>query len=574
MKSRREMYAEKLQMYYAKENNQIEHSENTIQETSTKLWTKQLEVTQHFTRDFVADVCTEQKGIIGKLVTLIKRIFRKGTYFIFKQFTERAFDFQSRSMELSGEVIKLVLSLEEARIHLEEEQQKLREEQAAFISYMQTQQKLLQEGQQRLEEEQRVLKEKHAELISVAQERIESKLQAQAQVTDLLGKRLDEHFAQISGLQSALHPKVIRETDAKQMAALYAYRYMLGRDPGNTQIEVNAGGENAMEKDIDLRTLDTDDKQMAALYAYRYLLGRDPEDMQIVWNNERSWRELRAEIMESGEYKCEMADIEKCSVKVEGITYFCPPGDKVIPLSMIMLGINWAKDDIDHFISLADQKFYEKAPEEGIFLDIGGNIGTTSIYCKLKLKQRFHFIAFEPVSLNARLLAANAAINGVGSDIEVEQVALSNIMRDHSVMRINKENWGGSAIVNSEADTTLWETEVVSTITLDEYIADHGINAADIKYIWLDVEGHEFEALKGASNLLTGHRIPLCMEFNQRIYKEQGHYEQMLQLLENHYELFIVASMIKTGEESLRPIQELPLVWEEEDGKTCDLILL
>lgn len=522
MKSRKEVYAEKMQMYYAKECAQTENSESTVQAASRKLWTKQLEVTEHFTRDFLADVRTEKKGIIGKLVTLIKRIFRKGTFFIFKQFTERIFDFQSKSMELSGEVIKLVLSLEEGRIHLEEEQRKLREEQAAYISDMQKLQQCLREEQHRLQE-------KQVELISASQERIEGELQTQAQVTELLGKRLDEHFVQISGLQSALHPKVTRETD---------------------------------------------DKQIAALYAYRYMLGRDPEDMQIVWNNERSWRDLRAEIMESGEYKCEMADIEKCSVKVEGITYFCPPGDKVIPLSMIMLGINWAKDDIDHFISLADRKFYEKAPEEGIFLDIGGNIGTTSIYCKLKLKQRFHFIAFEPVSLNARLLAANAAINGVGSDIEVEQVALSNIMRDHSVMRINKENWGESAIVNSEADTTLWETEVVSTIKLDEYIADHGINAADIKYIWLDVAGHEFEALKGASNLLTGHRIPLCMEFNQGIYKEQGHYEQMLQLLENHYELFIIASMIKTGEESLRPIQELPLVWEEEDGKTCDLILL
>lgn len=44
-------------------------------------------------------------------------------------------------------------------------------------------------------------------------------------------------------------------------------------------------------------------EQMAMLYAYLYLLGREPENPEIVANNSLNWRDLRVAFMNSPEYK-------------------------------------------------------------------------------------------------------------------------------------------------------------------------------------------------------------------------------------------------------------------------------
>lgn len=119
------------------------------------------------------------------------------------------------------------------------------------------------------------------------------------------------------------------------------------------------------------------------------------------------------------------------SLQVEGITYFYNSSDTVIPGAMLYSDKNWAKDDIDNFVHIADRMFYKNlavsSPSQAsFFLDVGGNIGITSIYCKLKLKPELHFIAFEPVQENATLFMINNVINGIERDIKVEKIALSN----------------------------------------------------------------------------------------------------------------------------------------------------
>jgi len=324
-----------------------------------------------------------------------------------------------------------------------------------------------------------------------------------------------------------------------------------------------------------------EDRRVAALYAYRYLLKREPEDIRLILDNQRDWKQLISDIEGSLEYKGLYCTGDFFSVTVEGITYFYPRSDQMIPIYMVDSGLNWAKDDIDNFIKISDRIFYKGVPPQtGLFLDIGGNIGTTSIYCKLKIKEKFQFIAFEPIEICAKLLAANAAMNGVISDITVEKIALSDQIRGHTSMRINPLNWGGCELslnendIGKDAPTYEAENETVSTTTLDEYISQHNIDPDDIKYIWLDVEGHEYEVLKGAAGFFSTSRVPMCMEFNQGTYKENSHYEDMLELLMQSFDYFFVASKIDGENTAPRPTEELPLLWEEMNHETCDLLLM
>lgn len=110
MSNRRELYAKKLQMYYTAERGEGEHMAAA---ESGDLWTKYMELKQHLPQDFVAEIHTERKGVIGKLVIVVKRIIRKGTYYIFKQFSEQVYDSQSRIIDLMGETIRFLLDMDQ-----------------------------------------------------------------------------------------------------------------------------------------------------------------------------------------------------------------------------------------------------------------------------------------------------------------------------------------------------------------------------------------------------------------------------------------------------------------------------
>ena len=203
----------------------------------------------------------------------------------------------------------------------------------------------------------------------------------------------------------------------------------------NSMVEQNQQILNIGGQLHEIKTQGTilDSKQAAVVYAYRYLLNREPEDPNIIAYNMRDWKELREELLNSSEYRLSNSitfqEMPYFSLDVTGITYFYNKEDIAIPNEMLMSGKSWGEADIQNFIKISDQQHYGgTAPREGLFLDIGGNIGTTSIYCKLKLKPSFRFIAFEPVSETAKLLSANIAVNGAYPDIIVERVALSNLL--------------------------------------------------------------------------------------------------------------------------------------------------
>lgn len=210
-------------------------------------------------------------------------------------------------------------------------------------------------------------------------------------------------------------------------------------------------------------------------------------------------------------------------------------------------------------------------------MDIGGNIGTTSIYCKLKLKPGFRFIGFEPVRDNAALFKINTVINGIDHDFRVEKIALSNETAHHRVLAVLPENSGGSFLTDQglveELEKTGRRFESVEETTLDQYLSANQISGDQIKYIWIDVEGHETDVLEGAAGLLKKYRIPTCIEFNQHHYKGAHCYEKMLNMLESYFGSFVVCQQAANGEAIPRPISELGKLWEEYHHESCDLIL-
>lgn len=161
----------------------------------------------------------------------------------------------------------------------------------------------------------------------------------------------------------------------------------------------------------------------------------------------------------------------------------------------------------DEFMSnnLSSGKFYEgemltyieHLSLSGIYVDIGAYIGTHSIFFS-EICNSSKVIAYEPMQCSYDVLKENT-INY--SKIEIHNIAIGSKIGKCS-MNIVKENTGMSNVSSVE-------TGDISMTTLD-------INLCNIKnkidVIKIDVEGYEFEVLKGAHNIIKSHRPHLFIE--------------------------------------------------------------
>jgi len=119
--------------------------------------------------------------------------------------------------------------------------------------------------------------------------------------------------------------------------------------------------------------------------------------------------------------------------------------------------------------------------------------------------------AFEPSPINFYCAQKTTELNDV-ENIELQNFALSDTSGQSLqfvIKRNNKFLGGMSRILKAEKSDSM-ETVQVKTIRIDEVIPD----SSNISIIQLDVEGHEFEALKGGAETIKRCRPIIIFEVN------------------------------------------------------------
>ena len=154
----------------------------------------------------------------------------------------------------------------------------------------------------------------------------------------------------------------------------------------------------------------------------------------------------------------------------------------------------------------------QKLERGGTFIDIGANIGYFSLEAATLVGEGGRVIAFEPLPFLAEQLRTSIQLNGF-SNIDVRQLALGDSVGEQKI-ELQRGNIGGSSLVK-ELDSGHFET--VKVARLDDELA--GIDRVDL--IKIDVEGYEYEVLKGAQAVLQKHQPTLVMEFSPNVYRRR-----------------------------------------------------
>ena len=96
----------------------------------------------------------------------------------------------------------------------------------------------------------------------------------------------------------------------------------------------------------------------------------------------------------------------------DGLHYVATSQDTMIMKNMYTNRRTWAEEDMNMFQALA-KMFYNVDDSEGLFLDLGANIGTTGIYFTKILAPNLKLLAFEPDTENFKLLRTNLILNDI-----------------------------------------------------------------------------------------------------------------------------------------------------------------
>lgn len=162
----------------------------------------------------------------------------------------------------------------------------------------------------------------------------------------------------------------------------------------------------------------------------------------------------------------------------------------------------------------------EGLPRPAHLIDVGANIGTITIPA-LKRGLMQTATAIEPHPDNLRLLRANLALNGIDDRVAVLAQAVGDVSNTTLHLQESATNSGNHAIADQGIP--------VKSSRLD--------NLADMFpeqcLLWMDIEGYEGHALKGATHLLAK-GTPVVCEFNPTFLRASGGEEALQQALLNY----------------------------------------
>ena len=173
---------------------------------------------------------------------------------------------------------------------------------------------------------------------------------------------------------------------------------------------------------------------------------------------------------------------------------------------------NYNEDKVEYEMLLVNY-FLEK---DSVFFDIGSNIGSFILIANKSIDAG-NIYGFEPIpELNSRL-------NILFPKANISQLALSNI-QVHTQFKIPKVNHT-HLLTRGTLNTSFVETNEqgfttidVKTDTLDHFSIENAISKIDL--IKIDVEGHEYEVIKGAVNTFKKFKPVLIIEIEQRHHQQ------------------------------------------------------
>jgi FkbM family methyltransferase len=175
---------------------------------------------------------------------------------------------------------------------------------------------------------------------------------------------------------------------------------------------------------------------------------------------------------------------------------------------------HFQRENVERLLSVLRQR--SLLQPEKVLLELGGNIGTQTLYFALSEAFR-HIVTVEPDPRNFKLLRTNIDQNGLSERITAINTAAGESEGTLDFF-MHRDNHGKSSVLR-QSDRDIQIKVPVKPVTV--MLAETGVAADDIGLIWMDIEGYEPVAARSMLPLLE-RRVPFYMEFSPVFYGPAG----------------------------------------------------
>ncbi len=191
-------------------------------------------------------------------------------------------------------------------------------------------------------------------------------------------------------------------------------------------------------------------------------------------------------------------------------------------------------------------------PKNGVFLDIGANVGYFSLLACSIVGKGGQVIAFEPIPIARKHLHNNIDLNN-GFSIIIENKAVSN---NNGLVEIYEGPDSHKGISSIRPISNAKQKINVETIRIDDYLSDY--DRLDI--VKIDVEGAEALVIEGMKNTITKLRPHIILEATDEFLQSFDSSTTSLSksIMELGYEMFIIRN------DTLEQVSSFPDEWENQ----------
>jgi len=259
---------------------------------------------------------------------------------------------------------------------------------------------------------------------------------------------------------------------------------------------------------------------------YRDILEREPSRAEVAncLQANLSDRELLYQFTNSEEYKRRLR-IPGQNNSLLGIltqyekldTYLLYPSFDRVQLPAMLEGEPFQLSDFNICLDfLSNHHLLD--PQKKVFLDIGANVGSTSVYA-IKSNIFTRAISIEPSQSNYQFLVWNIRINDLVDKIYPLHYGIADFVGEQDLIGSisNCGDFRLSPNLGESSENLFNEKEFgverVQFFTLDELARNGTLKLGEIGFIWIDCQGSEGLIFKAGKQFLYEAAVPIYIEF-------------------------------------------------------------
>lgn len=176
----------------------------------------------------------------------------------------------------------------------------------------------------------------------------------------------------------------------------------------------------------------------------------------------------------------------------ESITMYLPHFEEDLIQEIIARGADFFEaDELEYLRNTFLQ-------DGNVILDIGANIGNHTVFFS-KICNAEKVYAFEPIAETYDTLCRNISLNHIEKRVVAYNVALGNVTGKAKIKKFDSHNIGGTQIEEVDDGNIVMKK-------LDDYEFER------IDFVKIDVEGYEYNLLRGAESTLSNHSPIIFIE--------------------------------------------------------------